>query len=79
VGSVEWFESRQFSYSSMDYTETQTAHDAPPTDAFEPSDRDLKNLFVKLQIEIWGFEQVEEWFNNGFDLIVVNGKVIWVK
>lgn len=70
--------------SSMDYTK-QTAQDVqhsngkPPTDAFEPTDDDLKNLFVKQQIVTWGWEQVEDWFKDGFDLVVVKGKVLWVK
>ena len=51
----------------------------PPTDQSEFTDQDLKNLFIKQQIDTWGFDQVETWFEIGFDLIVVNGKVIWVK
>lgn len=55
------------------------ANGVPPTEAFEVTDRDLINLFVKNQITTWGEDQVEAWFNEGFNVKVVGAKVIWVK
>ena len=65
--------------TAQNTSNTSISNNKPPTDAFEPSNRDLINLFVQQQIQIWGFDQVQTWFEEGFDCIVVNGKVIWVK
>jgi len=62
-----------------DQTAQASINDKPPTDAFEPTDQDLENLFMKQQIQTWGYEQIDLWLSQGWDVIVVNGKVIWVK
>jgi hypothetical protein len=46
---------------------------------FVPEDGDLVSLFVKKQIEIWGWESVQKMFDEGFEPVVVNGKVLWAK
>jgi hypothetical protein len=48
-------------------------------DTLQPSKGDLIDLFIKKQIELWGFESVQRMFDSGFDPMVINGKVLWVK
>ena len=40
---------------------------------------DLIDVFIKKQIELWGFESVQKMFDQGFEPRVVNERVLWVK
>lgn len=49
--------------------------DAIPT----PTKGDLIDKFIKRQVELWGFESVQKMFDQGFEPMVINEKVLWVK
>lgn len=40
---------------------------------------DLIDMFIKRQVELWGFESVQRMFDQGFEPMIVNEKVLWVK
>jgi hypothetical protein len=61
--------------SNMGTEPTEFLADAVPT----PSKSDLIDVFIKKQIELWGFESVQRMFDQGFEPMVMNGKVLWVK
>lgn len=35
--------------------------------------------FIQTQIRLWGFESVQRMFDEGFEPINVDGKVLWAK
>lgn len=54
---------------------TEILADAMPV----PTKGDLIDQFIKKQIDLWGFDAVQKTFDQGFEPMVVNGKVLWVK
>ncbi len=61
--------------SNMGNQPTEFLADAVPT----PTKGDLIDMFIKRQVDLWGFEAVQKMFDQGFEPMVMNGKVLWVK
>lgn len=55
------------------------APDVPPTDALIPTNTDLINLFFQQQVNKYGWTQIERWYDEGYEIRVIAGKVMWVK
>jgi hypothetical protein len=58
--------------------ENETASNVPPTDQLIPSEKDLINLFFQQQINKYGWNQIELWYAQGFEIRVIGNKVMWV-
>lgn len=59
--------------------EIEMAPDVPPTDALIPTDKDLINLFFQQQVNKYGWNQIERWYDEGYEIRIIGGKVMWVK